>query len=176
MRRLLAACVALTAAVAAEAQGPAADWQTVTTAHFRVHYPRQYEAWAERAASRLESIRSAVVREVGYDPPTPVDVLITNPIAQPNGLAWPLLDTPRIVFYTEPPGPDDPIGAYTSWIDLLAVHEVAHIVHMMRPSRNPLQRLVEQFLIPLNRISFDAPRWLVEGYATVIEGRLTGAG
>src|SRR5436190_16241373 len=42
---------------------------------------------------------------------------------------------------------------------------------MLRPSRNPLQRL-----LPLNPITLRAPRWVLEGYATVIEGRLTGAG
>jgi hypothetical protein len=56
------------------------------------------------------------------------------------------------------------------------VHETAHLVHMLRPSRNPLGRAVEKFVVPLNPITLRAPRWVLEGYATVIEGRLTGAG
>ena len=163
-------------AVAAAAQAPSEDWQTIETAHFRVHYPRPYEEWSTRAASRLESIHAAVAAEVGYEAPDIIDVIIANPVADPNGLAWPLLDAPRIIFYTEPPGPDEQIGAYNSWIDLLAVHEVAHVIHMLRPSRNPFQRLVERLLLPLNPISMGAPRWVLEGYATVVEGRLTGAG
>ncbi|HUP48072.1 MAG TPA: hypothetical protein VNA04_04705 [Thermoanaerobaculia bacterium] len=176
MTRLRALCVLLLTAVTIEAQGPSADWQTVSTPHFHVHFPSEYEAWSLRAASRLESIRAAVVREIGYDPPERIDVIVANPIAQPNGLAWPLLDTPRIVLFTEPPGPDEQIGAYSDWIDLLAVHEVAHVVHMLRPSRNPAQRFVERFILPLNRITLASPRWVLEGYATVVEGRLTGAG
>ena len=176
MRRIVALGVVLLTAVAARAQAPSAGWKTISTEHFRVHYPKEYEAWTMRAASRLESIRSAVVEEIGYDPPTPIDVVIANPIAQPNGFAWPFLDTPRIVFYTEPPGPDEVIGEYSSWVDLLAVHEVAPVVHMLRPSRNRTQRFIEQFLLPLNRVTLGAPRWVLEGYATVIEGRLTGAG
>ena len=176
MIRLFGLCAALLMAVAAEAQGPSAPWRTVTTEHFRVHYPAAYEEWSLRAASRLESIRSAVVAEVGYDAGEVVDVIVADPIAQPNGLAYPLLDTPRIILYTHPPGPDEQIGAYSSWIDLLAVHEVAHIVHMLRPSRNPMQRLLERHVLRLNRITLSAPRWVLEGYATVIEGRLTGAG
>lgn len=158
------------------AQGPAADWRTVTTRHFRVHFPAEYEAWSMRAATRLESIHAEVTREVGFDPPQVIDVVISNPIADANGAAWPLLDSPRILFYTEPPGPDEQLGAYGHWIDLLAVHEVAHVVHMLRPSRNPLNRLVEKSILPLNPITLRAPRWVLEGYATVIEGRLTGAG
>jgi len=158
------------------AQGPSEDWRTIETAHFRVHYPREYEAWATRAAERLESIRDAVSKEVGFAPPQTIDVLVTNPLATPNGSAWPLLDTPRMIFFTEPPGPDDQLGAYGHWIDLLAVHETAHVVHMLRPSRNPFTRLVERFALPLNPITLRAPRWVLEGYATVVEGRLTGAG
>jgi hypothetical protein len=158
------------------AQGPAADWRTVTTAHFRVHYPAGYEAWSMRAATRLEAIHAAVSDEVGFHPPQVIDVVVSNPIADANGVAWPLLDTPRILFYAEPPGPDEQLGAYGHWIDLLATHEVAHVIHMLRPSRNPLTRLIETSVLPLNPITLRAPRWVLEGYATVIEGRLTGAG
>jgi len=153
------------------AQTPSADWRTVTTPHFRVHYPREYEEWALRAASHLESIREQVSAEVGFTPPQTIDVLVMNPVAEPNGVAWPLLGSPRMIFYAEPPGPDELIGAYGHWIDLLAVHETTHLVHMLRPSRNPLERL-----LPLNPITLRAPRWVLEGYATVLEGRLTGSG
>ena len=176
--KTLIASIALAALLgpALYAQTPAADWQTIETAHFRVHYPREYEAWATRAAERLESIRDAVTKEVGFVPTQTVDVLVTNPIAEPNGSAWPLLDTPRIIFFAEPPAPDEQLGAYGHWIDLLAVHETAHVVHMLRPSRNTFERLIETSVLPLNPITLHAPRWVLEGYATVVEGRLTGAG
>src|SRR2546423_184116 len=56
------------------AQTPAANWRTITTAHFRIHYPRQMEAFATRAASRLESVRDAVIAEVGFAPAQITDV------------------------------------------------------------------------------------------------------
>ena len=99
---LLAAALA----PAAFAQAPSDDWLTLTTPHFRVHYPRAYEAWARRAAARLEPVRDAVVKEVGFDPPQTTDVLVMNPAAETNGLTISLLDTPRIVLWTEPPEPD----------------------------------------------------------------------
>lgn len=158
------------------AQGPSDDWRTVETAHFRVHYPREYEEWAHRAAERLESVRDAVSKEVGFAPTQTIDVLVMNPEADANGIAWPLLDTPRMILFAEPPGPEEQIGAYGHWIDLLAVHETTHLVHMLRPSRNPVGRTIERFALPLNPITLRAPRWVLEGYATVVEGRLTGAG
>ena len=157
------------------AQSPAAEWRTITTPHFRVHYTAEAAGWAERAASRLESVRSAVVKEVGFAPEKVTDVLVVNPVADSNGITLPLLDAPRIVYFTEPPDPESTIGEYSDWIDLLAVHETTHLVHLMRPSRNPPQRLLER-LLPLNPITLDAPRWVLEGYATVVEGRITGSG
>ncbi|HEX7420783.1 MAG TPA: hypothetical protein VF505_12910, partial [Thermoanaerobaculia bacterium] len=176
MPRLSRLFVLLAIASAAHAQGPTAQWRTIATAHFRVHYPAPYETWATAAASRLESIRSAVTKEVGFEPPQTIDVIVANPIAQANGLAYSLLNTPRIVFFTDPPAPDEQIGAYSTWFDLLATHEVTHIVHLLRPSRNPLERIVERLILPLAPITLDSPRWVLEGYATVVEGRLTGAG
>jgi WD40 repeat protein len=174
---LLLALVAGPALLApAQAQTPAADWRTIDTPHFRVHYPREYEAWTQRAVARIESVRDAVAKETGYAAPQRTDVIVMNPLASPNGLTLPLLDTPRIVLFAEPPDPEDAVGEYGDWIDLLVTHEMTHLEHLLRPSRNPELRLIEQLLLPIGPISWSAPRWVAEGYATVIEGRLTGSG
>jgi WD40 repeat protein len=157
------------------AQGPSADWRTLSTPHFRVHYPAPSEPWARRAAARLESIRERVVAEVGYEPPEVVDVLVTDPVADPNGQALPFLGWPRMILWTSPPGPTSEIGHYGDWAELLIVHEETHLVHLLRPSRNPARRLLAG-LLPVGPITLAAPRWVIEGYATVVEGRLTGSG
>ncbi len=167
--------LACLAAAPALAQGPSAEWRTVTTPHFRVHYTAPEEAWARSVAAKLEAIRDRVTAEVGYAAPGTVDVIVSDPAAQANGMALPLLGAPRMVLWTSPPGPASVIGTYTDWTTLLALHEDAHLEHLLRPSRNPLQRLAEA-LLPLGPIAVKAPRWVHEGYATLVEGKLTASG
>jgi hypothetical protein len=156
-------------------QGPSADWRTLATPHFRVHYPADSESWARGAGARLESIRQRVAAEVGYDPPETVDVIVSDPVADANGQAFPILGWPRMILWTSPPGPESELGHYSEWAELLVAHEETHLVHLLRPSRNPARRLLERIL-PVGPIPLAVPRWVIEGYATVVEGRVTASG
>jgi len=158
------------------AQSLSGEWRTLRTEHFRVHFPAPYEPWARDVASKLESIRSAVNTEVGYTPPGITDVIVADPIAQANGSAWPFLGGPRMIFWASPPSPAGALGHESDWGELLAIHEWGHIAHLTRPSRNPFAG-ARWLLSPvaLGPIA-TAPRWISEGYATVLEGKLTGQG
>jgi hypothetical protein len=172
---LLALLLVVFFSAPSSAQGPSADWQTLTTPHFRVHYPAPSEAWARRAAARLEAIRERVAEEVGYAPPEVVDVLVSDPVADPNGVALPILGWPRMLLWTSPPAPESALGHYRDWSETLIVHEEAHLVHLLRPSRNPVRQFLAR-VAPAGPIPLGAPLWVMEGYATLVEGRLTGAG
>ncbi len=94
-----------------------------------------------------------------------------------NGSAWPFLNRPVINLWASPAEPREDIGQYRDWGEMLVSHEFGHIAHLSRPSRNPLMRLVWQLLpVDLGPITLNSPRWVVEGYATFIEGRVTGSG
>src|SRR5205814_336553 len=103
---------------------------------------------ASSSLARIWASASAVMflRVIVPAPPQIADVLVENPRADANGLTIALLDTPRIVLWTEPPEPESSIGEFRDWIDLLQVHETTHLIHLLRPSRNPTRRLIETLL------------------------------
>ena len=75
------------------------------------------------------------------------------------------------------PDPRSDIGDYAVWQELLAIHEFAHVAHLTRPSRNRWQQRFRALSpVPLGPIATKAPRWVAEGYATYVEGRVSGTG
>ena len=157
------------------AQAPWAQWRSIETAHFRILSPEPFGPWARRMAESIEGIHERVTAAVGYTPPGKTDILVCDPQASANGMALPFLDRPVIILWTTPPEAESGIGSYRDWTELLVTHEMAHIVHLTRP-RNRQGLLARLFPLPLGPVAIRAPRWVTEGYATVIEGELTGSG
>lgn len=166
----------ITAPLRAQVEVPSLRWKSFETAHFRIHFEPELEAWARQVAERMESVRSAVAERVGYAYPHKIDLLVEDPFNQPNGSAWPSLTTPAMRFWATPPSPTSNIGNSRGWGEMLAVHEYAHLAHLLRPSRKPFSLpLGIASIVPLGPIT-RVPAWVTEGYATVIEGELTGSG
>ncbi len=152
-------------------------WRTIETPHFAFHYPRELDAWTQSVALRVEAIDSAVSRLVGYTPARKTHVVVDDPYETPNGSAWPYLNGPVISLWATPPDPRDDIGEFRVWGEMVVSHEFAHIAHLTRPSRNAFTRHLWQALpVDIGPVAMRAPRWAIEGYATYIEGRVTGSG
>ena len=153
------------------------DWRTVRAGRFDVHYPAEMASWARFVAERMPAIDSAVSKLVGYSPPARVEIVIEDPFDESNGFAFTLLDHPVIVFWASPPDPRESIGQFRTWPEMLAVHEFGHVAHLTRPSRNPFTHFLWSIApVSLGPIALRSPRWVMEGYATYIEGVITGSG
>jgi hypothetical protein len=152
-------------------------WRTIETRHFAFHYPLPLEAWTRHIAERADAIDSAVTHVVGFTPATKTQVVVDNPYSIPNGSAWPYLTDPIIYLWAMPPDPRDDIGEFRDWGEMLVSHEFGHIAHLTRPSRNSSFEAIWRILpVDLGPIAQRSPRWVIEGYATFIEGRVTGSG
>ena len=179
---LLLALLLAAPALPARAQDPFGirphrPWRTLHTAHFTFHYPAEMEAWTRSVAERIEPVHDAVRALVGYAPPRRTTVVVDDPTNSANGSAYPFLGAPAMYLWPTPPEPSSTIGSYRKWGEMLAVHEFAHVAHLSRPSRNPLQRLIWRLSpVDFGPIARRSPRWLFEGYATYVEGKLTGSG
>ncbi|HEX3158215.1 MAG TPA: hypothetical protein VHQ45_06835 [Gemmatimonadaceae bacterium] len=181
---LLAACLLPlliaawpTAATAQYLTRPERAWRSLSTAHFDVFFPAEMEEWTRDVASRLDAVHAGVDALVGFAPRQRITVLVEDPLNVSNGFALPFRDQPTIFLWPTPPDPTSLIANNRGWGELLAVHEYAHIAHLVRPSRNARQRLIWRLLpVDVGPIARRAPRWVTEGYATVIEGQLTGSG
>jgi hypothetical protein len=153
------------------------DWRTIETPHFALHYPIELEAWTRDVASRVESIDSAVARLIGYAPTRKTHVVVDDPFETANGMAFPWIDGPVISLWASPPTPREEIGDFRAWGEMLATHEFAHIAHLTRPTRNRiLATLLGALPLQVSALSLRTPRWAIEGYATFVEGRITGTG
>jgi len=172
---LLCLPILLLATTRLEAQGPAAEWRTLETRSFLFHFPAEAEDFTRHSAARLEAIRDLVAEEVGFRPEGRTEVLVLDPFAAANGSAWPMAGWSRLTLYTTPPEPESLLGFYADWSTNLALHEEVHLAHLLRPSRRPLERSLGR-LLPIGPVARKSPRWVSEGYATYLEGKLTGYG
>ena len=176
MRRVWLAPLLFAIAASAAGQRPSADWRTIATPHFRIHFPAPFEPWARHLGGSIEGIYGGVTDFVGYASPRPIDVVVSDPAADANGMAIPFLDRPEIVLWTSPPDAETGLGDYTDWTELLATHELAHIVHLTRPRNRSSRLLTRLSPVPFGPLALSSPRWVMEGYATLVEGALTGSG
>jgi hypothetical protein len=175
--RAALAAIALSAAGATRAAAqvaPDAEWRTLRTPHFRVHFTPALEAPARRAAASAEVAYARLAAEL-VPPRGTVDLVVADNVDFSNGFAT-VFPTNRIVIYAHPPADDLTLRRYDEWISLVVVHELTHIFHLDR-SRG-LWRLA-QSVFGRNPLLFPntySPSWLTEGLAVYYESHLTGSG
>jgi hypothetical protein len=148
--------------------------RTLRTEHFRVHFEPSHEALARRAAAYAELAWTQLASELAV-PDVPIELLVADNLDVSNGFATPF-PTNRIVVYALPPLFVPELRHYDDWLQLVILHELAHIFHLDRArglwglgrkvfGRNPA-------LLPNGLL----PSWIIEGLAVHYEAKFTGSG
>jgi hypothetical protein len=167
-----AAAFSASPAAAQQTTLPHLRWRTLDTRYFRFFFTADASSWTRDVASRMDAAHDAVEALVGSAPSKRVVVIVEDPNNVSNGFALPLLDHPLIFLWPTPPDPASALGN-GSWSDQLSIHEFAHIAHLTRESRNPaVRRLARLLPVKFGPVALHAPRWVSEGYATFVEGRI----
>jgi len=158
----------------AAAQRPDAEWRTIATPHFRVHFEPASEEVARRAAATAEWAYAALSREL-VPPRGTIELVISDDVDFSNGYTT-IFPTNRIVVYAQPPVDDNALRNYSDWMALVVTHELTHVFHLDR-SRGAWAAL--QHVFGRNPFLFPStyePRWMTEGIAVYYESRITGGG
>ncbi|OUR80280.1 hypothetical protein A9Q75_10655 [Colwellia psychrerythraea] len=160
----------------AELVDSAQNWQTFETENFRVHFTPKYRQWALSSAREMEVVRQLINQQQGRVLTEKVDAYIVDPYNAANGFAFPLSHRPYMVFFATPPQSDSIIANSSSWQQLLVLHEYVHLVHLAQKSRSTWRDSLANWYDFYDASQINGERWVSEGYATLLESKLTGRG
>src|SRR5262245_4568588 len=153
---------------------PNANWRTIDTKHFYVHFTPELEPLARRIAGAAERAYEQLSKEL-HPPRGKIDVVLSDDVDFSNGSATPY-PTNRIVIYANPPVSESALRYNNDWGQLVITHELTHIFHLDRA--RGIWGLGQYVFgrAPLLFPNFYSPLWLTEGLAVYFESRLAGAG
>jgi Tol biopolymer transport system component len=151
------------------------DFQTLTTAHFVIHFHQGERQLAERLAAIAEDVHDTMVSRAGDGGDRVTRVVLVDQSDLSNGWATPFPYN-TIEISAVPPPAASLIGLTDDWLRLVFTHEYTHIVHLDR-SRGWAAGARKLFGRPIFAFpNLFLPVWQIEGLATLYETRLTGQG
>ncbi|OBP13349.1 hypothetical protein A5320_18730 [Rheinheimera sp. SA_1] len=150
--------------------------KALETPHFKLFYPENLAALAQNAANELENSQQLLEQHQQRRLVSKAEVVLFDPNNAPNGFALPLSHQPTMALFATPPQSDMVLHHMTGWMQLVALHEYVHLVHLAQPHRREWQNQAGKYMQFADLLRLQTPRWASEGYATLLESRLTGYG
>lgn len=115
---------------------PAADWRTLETPHFMIHFPQAHQAQAQHLAKLAEQRHPDLSATFNWAPRDKTVIVISDDYDSANGWATPLpFNAIRMFMFA----PDDinQLESFTDWQALLFEHEYTHILHLDKAAGAP---------------------------------------
>ncbi len=152
---------------------PFLRWKTLETPHFRITYPEEMNAVAQKTAQYYEEAHQLLSPQLHWESRFRVQVVLTDNTDMANGLTTPIGRIGMILMIT-PPENFFSTAYYDDWLRLLVFHEYTHHLNMDATSEFyiPLRFIFGDVLLPN---SLWAP-WMLEGLAVYYETRFTKSG
>lgn len=146
---------------------PSANWRTLETRGFAVHFAERHRAQARTVAGVAEAVLPRITALLRWTPQSRIHVVVLDSADFANGLASPIPFNYTMVFLSPPD--EGELLQNREWLELVLTHELFHIVHLDKARSAPLGlrhvfgRL--WFLFP----NLLQPRWIIEGLAVHAE-------
>ena len=145
-------------------------WKQIDSPHFKVIYPEDFSAEAQRMANILEYAYDLVPATLNHDPKK-ISVIIHNYSSRSNGfVAW----APKRMEIFPTPAPD---SNPQDELEQLALHELRHVVQIDKLNQGftkVLSYILGQQAV--GGISVMLPIWFLEGDAVLTETSLSKSG
>lgn len=170
--RALLLLLGLLAAPAARAGDGQITWLSLTLPEADLHFPAQHRALAERAAAAWQDARQTLAPLFSARERPRLQLTIDDFVDGANGYATPV-PYDRLHLQAYPPEVLSDLADHGDWVRALVFHEYAHILHMGDVSGLPA--LANQVMGRRFLPNAAMPRMLLEGIATWVETRHTGA-
>lgn len=144
------------------------DWQTLTTAHFAVHFHQGGEARAREVAAIAEQVHARLAPVFHWSPADRTDIVVTDEYDVSNGFTT-FFPSNRIELYLAPPDSLNTLEDHAGWLETVITHEYAHVLHLDKARGAPgvLRRIFGR--LPLFFPNALEPAWLIEGMAVYYE-------
>jgi WD40-like Beta Propeller Repeat len=157
-----------------QAPVPQANWFTLQTPHFNIHFYEEERSFAEQVAHFAERAYRLNTRYLNWRPSGRVTVVLSDISDEANGSASSIPYT-FINAYGVPPDSLDELNDFDDYVKLLITHEFTHVVH--------LDTMLSVCALAVNTVlgrtyapNLAEPTWFIEGMAVLMETRQTTAG
>ena len=149
------------------------QWRQIETEHFKITYPQELEAIAQRTAQLYEESHQVLSPIFKWEPQYKVQVLVVDNQDQGNGLSS-AVGRLGMVLWVTPPSFEYGMTYYDDWLRQLVIHEYTHFLN--QDTTTGIYADVRPVFLDLFLPNSIWPPWMLEGLAVYMETRYTQKG